>query len=306
MSLRDRFADEEEDLNPWICDNSYELGEEVLGFPLVVEDSEKEVGGSRRYDILHGEPITNTHIITELQYGTVDHDHITRTLEYMRECQYEVGFGIIIAENWTETLTRIVCNDIDRHIIPIEMNEECEWMVPRDDMGIPINDAADVWRHSRSRLKKLKESAEDQAWEIIRENITEQIDDDLSWGQSGDRMWFYSDKVTGGEGDIKIDKQEGDWCVRLSMMYKEDKSDIEDKIEEIEGHWTLNKQWSDVNWHSTELVHRDNIGQHRDTGLWIIIGRWDSLVLSRDEIVETAVDAHKHLHTREIRKIMSD
>lgn len=262
------------------------MGEDVLGSPLEVVDSERWVTSSRRCDIVHREPVTDSYIITELQFGEVDHDHMGRILEYMREYHEPVDFGIIAAESWPETRVNIITEDVTKDIVPVEIQEDGSWVVPTDDMGLPFNTATDEWRAVRDRLEEIEENKRESWWENIQEEVDTRIDEDLTWGSSGDRMWFYSDEpVTGGEGDVKIERRGDNIWVRMAMMYKEDKSEIEQKMRELEG------KWSDA-----DLMHRDEIGKHQGTGLWIIIDEWEEWVLKSDEIVETAVQTHRKLH----------
>jgi hypothetical protein len=80
LSVRDLWNHEERDFTPWLAQNINQLSD-VLGVPIVVDQTEHRVGGYE-LDILGHVDENDAIVIVENQLGATDHSHLGQLIAY--------------------------------------------------------------------------------------------------------------------------------------------------------------------------------------------------------------------------------
>lgn len=104
INIREVWPGEAKDFTPWLADNLTLLAEHLGIGELELEQTEVEVPGGRRLDILAKDPDGENWAI-ENQYGEADHDHLTRALAYA--VGLECRAVIVVAESHGEEFTAL-------------------------------------------------------------------------------------------------------------------------------------------------------------------------------------------------------
>lgn len=302
-SVRDVFEHEEYDFNPALREAVDTFGRQVFGYELEVVDYEEQLTNGEdlgRYDILAQEPLTETHILIEIQYGKFNHDHITRGLEYVMNLDIDVDYAVCLGESFSKNTVELIYEYFDEILLPVQMclekmvtsdGEELQpalrFSAPETDSGMVYTEADEMLTEARRDMARKVSERKMKSPQIVL-NRAESVVKDLygvSVNEVRDKVVIfdvipnrYSEPIEGV--DLKIQNREDFMRLRSPFLYEEDEEVIEKKIEELDKLGIDNLVGMDVT-----IKRRNDVGRHTKTGIWIIYNEYEVIAGNEDDIV---------------------
>lgn len=304
LSLQEVFGHEEHDFNPVLREAIGSFGQQVFGFDLEVVDYEEQLangGDLNRYDILAKESRTETFILVEIQYGRFNHDHITRSLEYVMNLDKDIDFAVCLGESFSKNTIDLIYEYFDEILLPVQMSLEAmvtsggdeiqpalRFSTPENDSGIIHSKANEMLVEARRDLRQKVTEQEMESPQVVLNRAEAKVEDidGLVVDSSRDDRLICDVIPEGHTGpisgtDLKL-KDNGNFMrLRSPFFYREDKEVIEEKMGQLK-----DVDIDDLVGMEVSIKRRHNIGRRSTTGIWIIYNKYENVLGNEEDIVE--------------------
>lgn len=295
---KNQFGNETTDFNPKMAENLKDFGEQVLGFPLDKIGCEETVDGvhktKRDLDVIAKEPVTETVILIENQYGGSDPNHRNKILDYKQLYEREVDYIIITGNSFPDHDVDILVDEFKPEVVPLEMRVIGDGLIFQAPN--PKAHQAQV-RMQREVQKKYEKERQGIAPEIIdMVDFPSGVDQTSESDPYEFRVTLNGDKITPDNGDLKVDDRFDEMLLRTPFWYAGDGYDEERVQEGIEV--MKNKSFTD------EVVNRSKF--RNKSCVWIIWERWEQPHRDKRAVARRIRDVMNNLcgrHGEEIQEV---